>query len=94
MFGENVAQEVTMSQREELVKVLQSSTEPLTKKQIVDRLPKGFPKKPENYTTALNKLCTDGYVIRNDKNSPHLYSWANKEYAFAQEPKKRREVLD
>ena len=78
-----------MSQREELVKVLQSSTEPLTKKQIVDRLPKGFPKKPENYTTALNKLCTDGYVIRNDKNSPHLYSWANKEYAFAQEPKKK-----
>ena len=94
MFGENVAQEVTMSQREELVKVLQSSTGPLTKKQIVDRLPKGFSKKPENYTTALKKLCTDGYVIRNDKNSPHLYSWANKEYAFAQEPKKRREVLD
>ena len=83
-----------MSQREELVKVLQSSTEPLTKKQIVDRLPKGFPKKPENYTTALKKLCTDGYVIRNNKNSPHLYSWANKEYAFAQEPKNRREVLD
>ena len=83
-----------MSQREALVKVLQSSTEPLTKKQIVDRLPEGFPKKPECYTTALKKLCTDGYVIRNDKNSPHLYSWANKEYVFGQKPKKRREVLD
>ena len=80
-----------MSQREELVKVLQSSTGPLTKKQIVDRLPKGFPKKPENYTTALNKLCTAGYVIRNDKNSTHLYSWANKEYVFGQETKKKKE---
>ena len=79
-----------MSQREELVKVLQSSTGPLTKKQIVDRLPKGFSKKPENYTTALKKLCTDGYVIRNNKNSPHLYSWANKAYVFGQKTKKMK----
>ena len=83
-----------MSQREELVKVLQSSTGPLTKKQIVDSLPEGFKKNPDNYTTALKKLCTAGYVIRNDKNSPHLYSWANKEYVFGQKTKKRREVLD
>ena len=73
-----------MSQREELVKVLQSSTDSLTIKQIVDRLPEGFPKEPGNYTTALSKLCNDGYVIKNDKNKPYLYSWANKEYVFTQ----------
>ena len=78
-----------MSQREELVKVLQSSADPLTIKQIVDRLPEGFPKEPGNYTTALSKLCNDGHVIKNDKNKPYLYSWANKEYVFTQETTKK-----
>lgn len=78
-----------MSQRDGLAKVLQSSADPLTIKQIVDRLPEGFPKEPGNYTTALSKLCNDGYVIKNDKNKPYLYSWANKEYVFTQETTKK-----
>ena len=78
-----------MSQRDGLAKVLQSSADPLTIKQIVDRLTEGFPKEPGNYTTALGKLCNDGYVIKNDKNKPYLYSWANKEYVFTQETRKK-----
>lgn len=73
-----------MGQREEFVKVLQSTDEKLRIDQIIERFPKEYPRNPENYRTALGKLCEEGYVIKHDEHSPFLYSWAGKEYFLPQ----------
>lgn len=73
-----------MGQREEFVKVLQSTDEKLRIEQIIERFPKEYSRNPGNYRTALGKLCEEGYVIKHDEHSPYLYSWAGKEYFVPQ----------
>lgn len=73
-----------MGQREEYVKVLQSTDEKLRIEQIIERFPKEYSRNPGNYRTALGKLCEEGYVIKHDEHSPYLYSWAGKEYFVSQ----------
>lgn len=73
-----------MGQREEFVKVLQSTDEKLRIEQIIERFPKEYSRNSGNYRTALGKLCEEGYVIKHDEHSPYLYSWAGKEYFVPQ----------
>ena len=85
-----------MGQREEFVKVLQSTDEKLRIEQIIERFPKEYSRNPGNYRTALGKLCEEGYVIKHDEHSPYLYSWAGKEYFVPQKKlknmKKRQKI--